>query len=43
MDLTTNYLGLELSESPLVPGAAAPLSENIDNIKRMRKMLGLLQ
>ncbi|TVQ42942.1 MAG: dihydroorotate dehydrogenase-like protein [Gloeocapsa sp. DLM2.Bin57] len=34
MDLTTNYLGLEL-RSPLVPGASAPLSEDIDNIKRM--------
>lgn len=34
MDLTTNYLGLEL-RSPLVPGASAPLSENLDNIKRL--------
>lgn len=34
MDLSTNYLGLEL-RSPLVPGAAGPLSEDIDNIKRM--------
>jgi dihydroorotate dehydrogenase (fumarate) len=33
MDLTTNYMGLQL-RSPLVP-AASPLSENIDNIKRM--------
>jgi len=34
MDLTTQYLGLTL-RSPLVVGAAAPLTENIDNIKRM--------
>jgi dihydroorotate dehydrogenase (fumarate) len=34
MDLTTTYMGLEL-RSPLVVGAAAPLSEAIDNIKRM--------
>lgn len=34
MDLTTNYLGLKL-RSPLVPGASAPLSENLDNIKLM--------
>jgi dihydroorotate dehydrogenase (fumarate) len=34
MDLTTNYLGFNL-RSPLVPSAAAPLSEDIDNIKRM--------
>ena len=34
MDLTTTYLGLNL-RSPLVPSAAAPLSEDIDNIKRM--------
>ena len=33
MDLTTNYLGLKL-RTPLVP-AASPLSEDIDNIKRM--------
>ncbi|MBD2666860.1 dihydroorotate dehydrogenase [Richelia sinica FACHB-800] len=33
MNLTTNYLGLEL-KSPLVP-SASPLSENIDNIKLM--------
>jgi len=33
MDLTTNYLGLKL-RSPLVIGAS-PLSENIDNLKRM--------
>jgi dihydroorotate dehydrogenase (fumarate) len=34
MDLTTNYLGLKL-KSPLVVGAAAPLSEEIDHIKTM--------
>lgn len=34
MDLTTNYLGLKL-RSPLVVGAALPLTEDIDNIKRM--------
>ena len=34
MDLTTTYLGLNL-RSPLVVGAAAPLSEDIDNLKRM--------
>ncbi|MBP0001688.1 MAG: dihydroorotate dehydrogenase-like protein [Cyanobacteria bacterium SID2] len=34
MDLTTTYLGLQL-KSPLVPSAAAPLTEDIDNIKRM--------
>jgi dihydroorotate dehydrogenase (fumarate) len=34
MDLTTTYLGLNL-KSPLVVSAAAPLSENLDNIKRM--------
>ncbi|MEG3438052.1 dihydroorotate dehydrogenase-like protein [Pannus brasiliensis CCIBt3594] len=34
MTLRTNYLGLEL-RSPLVVGSAAPLSEDIDNIKRM--------
>jgi dihydroorotate dehydrogenase (fumarate) len=34
MDLTTTYLGLEL-RSPLVPSAAAPLSESLDNIKKM--------
>lgn len=33
MDLSTKYLGLSL-QNPLVP-AASPLSENIDNIKRM--------
>ena len=33
MDLTTNYLGLKL-RSPLVV-SASPLSEDIDNIKRM--------
>ena len=33
MDLSTTYLGLKL-QNPLVP-AASPLSEEIDNIKRM--------
>lgn len=34
MDLSTSYMGLSL-RSPLVVGAAAPLTEEIDNIKRM--------
>ncbi|HEY9620006.1 MAG TPA: dihydroorotate dehydrogenase-like protein [Crinalium sp.] len=34
MDLRTTYLGLEL-RSPLVVGAAAVLTEHIDNLKRM--------
>lgn len=34
MDLTTTYLGLNL-KSPLVVGAAAPLTEDIDNLKRI--------
>ncbi|MGK7914488.1 MAG: dihydroorotate dehydrogenase-like protein, partial [Prochloraceae cyanobacterium] len=34
MDLTTSYLGLKL-RSPLIVGAAAQLSEDTDNIKRM--------
>lgn len=34
MDLSTKYLGLNL-RTPLVPSAAAPLTEEIDNIKRM--------
>ena len=34
VDLSTTYLGKTL-RSPLVVGAAAPLTENIDNIKRM--------
>ena len=34
MDLTTTYLGLEL-RSPLVVGAATPLTEDIDKIKRI--------
>jgi dihydroorotate dehydrogenase len=34
MNITTTYLGLKL-RSPLVPSASAPLTENIDNIKRM--------
>ena len=33
MNLTTNYLGLKL-RTPLVP-AASPLSENIEDIKKM--------
>ena len=33
MNLTTNYLGLKL-RTPLVP-SASPLSENIDDIKKM--------
>ncbi|OGR83804.1 MAG: dihydroorotate dehydrogenase [Elusimicrobia bacterium RIFCSPLOWO2_01_FULL_64_13] len=33
MDLSTHYLGLKL-KSPLVP-SASPLSEDVDNIKRM--------
>ncbi|HBE31653.1 MAG TPA: dihydroorotate dehydrogenase-like protein, partial [Cyanobacteria bacterium UBA11368] len=34
MDLTTTYMGLTL-RSPLVPSAAAPLTENVSNVKRM--------
>ena len=34
MDLSTTYLGLKL-RTPLVPSAAAPLTEEIDNLKRM--------
>ncbi|BAW96648.1 dihydroorotate dehydrogenase [[Synechococcus] sp. NIES-970] len=34
MDLTTNYLGLTL-RSPLIVGAAAPLTEELDNLKKM--------
>ena len=34
MDLSTTYLGLKL-RTPLVPSAAAPLTEDIDQIKRM--------
>ncbi len=34
MDLSTTYMGLKL-KSPLVVGACAPLTEDIDNIKRM--------
>src|ERR1022692_2805704 len=33
MNLTTSYLGFKL-RTPLVP-SASPLSENLDNIKRM--------
>jgi len=34
MDLSTTYLGLDL-RSPLVPSAAAPLTDNLDTIKRL--------
>ena len=34
MDLSTTYLGMKL-RSPLVPSAAQPLTENVDNIQRM--------
>lgn len=34
MDLSTTYLGLDL-RSPLVVGAAAPLTEDLDNLRRM--------
>lgn len=34
MDLSTTYLGLKL-RTPLVPSAAQPLTEDVDNIKRM--------
>ena len=34
VDISTTYLGLNL-RSPLVVGAAAPLTENIENIKRI--------
>ncbi len=34
MKLTTEYLGLKL-RTPLVVGAAAPLTEDLDNLKRM--------
>ena len=34
MDLTTTYMGLKL-KSPLVVGASAPLTESLDNIKRI--------
>lgn len=34
MNLTTTYLGLTL-KSPLVPSAAAPLSESLDQIRRL--------
>jgi len=34
MDLSTTYLGLKL-RSPLVPSAAAPLTDDIGNIKQM--------
>ena len=35
MDLSTTYLGLKL-KSPFVP-SASPLSEDLDNIKRMEE------
>ena len=34
MDLRTTYLGLEL-RTPLVASACQPLSEDLDNIKRI--------
>ncbi|MGK7909329.1 MAG: dihydroorotate dehydrogenase-like protein [Synechococcus sp.] len=34
MDLTTTYMGLEL-RSPLVPSASAPLTHEIENVKKM--------
>ena len=34
MDLSTTYMGLKL-RTPLVPSAAAPLTEEVDSIKRM--------
>ncbi|MEY2985071.1 MAG: hypothetical protein RLZZ568_1688 [Cyanobacteriota bacterium] len=34
MDLTTQYLGLSL-KSPLVVGSCAPLTEDLDNLKKM--------
>lgn len=34
MDITTEYMGLQL-RSPLVPSAAQPLTEDIDNVKKM--------
>ncbi|MDJ0704425.1 MAG: dihydroorotate dehydrogenase-like protein [Leptolyngbyaceae cyanobacterium MO_188.B28] len=36
MDLTTTYLGLNL-RTPLVVGAAAPLSEDLDTLKHLEK------
>ncbi len=36
MDLTTTYLGLKL-RSPLIVGAAAPLTEDLDNLKRLEE------
>ena len=36
MDLTTTYMGLIL-KSPLVVGSCAPLTEEIDNLKRMEE------
>ncbi len=34
MDLTTTYMGLKL-KSPLLVGAATPLTEDLDNTKRI--------
>ena len=34
MDLSTTYLGMKL-RTPLVPSAAHPLTDNVDNIKRL--------
>lgn len=39
VDISTNYLGLKL-RSPLVVGAAAPLSEELDNIRRIEEAGG---
>ncbi|ACK69709.1 dihydroorotate dehydrogenase [Gloeothece citriformis PCC 7424] len=36
MDLSTTYLGLNL-RSPLIVGSASPLTENVDNIKRLEE------
>ncbi|MEN9871448.1 MAG: hypothetical protein RLZZ171_2440 [Cyanobacteriota bacterium] len=39
IDISTNYLGLEL-RSPLVVGAAAPLTKEISNIKSINQLQG---
>ena len=39
MNLATTYMGLQL-KSPLVVGASAPLSEDLDNIKRIEDAEG---
>ena len=36
MNLTTTYMGLTL-KSPLVVGSCAPLTEDLDNLKRMEE------